>query len=577
MKASTPIILFLLMVCATLFGQSNQARFYALTEPSSVQVGESFNLKFTLNAVTNSEVAIPDLNDFSIISGPNKSVSVQSINGNWNQQTEYSYVLMPKKTGVFVIGSASVRTSSGVQRTEPIKIEVRAVPNTNLSSKSKNFNSPDSNKDIFIQVLPSKNSAYIGEQFYVDFVLYTRLSVQDFQVSEDPGFSHAYAQELKFYNEGQSQQTVNGKTYIRKLIKRFVVFPQESGNVDIQPMVLQVNIIQNNNDPFSGFFGHDVSTESISSKTQQVKTLELPTNQPKNYIGAVGNYTMDISVANMNISINDALSVVITVRGDGDVKRIQMPDMSFSNDFEMHEPKVIEESSSENNGQLVSKKVFEFLLLPKKEGHFNLKTALSWFDPITKSFKNKEFTPVSIVVNHTIVQKTKDDDSDNDNGFSLVSLLKRFLVLFSGIFIGVVLIALFFILIRKRKKDKISPSKKKIVQSTSEESIKIAKKIDPLAGLQGFINTSDQQKFYSTLQSNLRKYLGQTYNIIDKELNNANIFAELKAKGLDSDSIDKIKNIFSTSEQVLYAGADKSALMYFMLNQTKELTESIKG
>ena len=575
MKVSTPIILFLSMVCANIFGQSSQAKFYAQTEPSSVQVGESFNLKFILKTVTNSEVAIPDLNDFSIISGPNKSVSVQSINGNWNQLTEYSYVLMPRKSGIFVIGSASVRTSSGVLKTEPIKIEVRDVPNTNLSSKSKNFTSPDSNKDIFIQVLPSKSSAYIGEQFYVDFVLYTRLSVQDFQVSEDPGFSHAYAQELKFYNEGQSQQTVNGKAYIRKLIKRFVVFPQETGNVDIQPMVLQVNVIQDNNDPFSGFFGHDVSTESISSRTQQIKTLSLPADQPKNYIGAVGNYTMDMSVANMSISINDALSVVITVRGDGDVKRIQMPEISFSSDFEMHEPKVIEESSSENNGQLLSKKVFEFLLLPKKEGHFNLKTDLSWFDPITKNFKTKAFTPVSIAVNHSIVQKTKDDDSDNDSGFRFVSLFKKFLVWFSGIFIGIVLIALLF-LFRKRKKNKLSPSKKTMLQTTPTET-KIEKKIDPLVGLQACINTSDQQKFYATLQSNLRKYLGQTYSIADKELNNANIFAQLESIGLDSDSIDKIKNMFSTSEQVLYAGADKSALMYFMLNQTKELTDSIKG
>ena len=119
------ILLYLLLLLATSgFSQSGKVSFFATAEPATIQTGESFTLSFTLSNTSGSDFIPPDLHDFTVINGPNRSVSVQSINGAWKQVTEYSFTLMPKRAGHFNIGPATIVTKKGSLETQPVDVVV---------------------------------------------------------------------------------------------------------------------------------------------------------------------------------------------------------------------------------------------------------------------------------------------------------------------------------------------------------------------------------------------------------------------------------------------------------------------
>lgn len=575
MKTKSILVFLFFLFVKQSQAQTEQIKFYASAQPSVLAVGQTFTLSFTLTNFSASDIELPNLNDFSIVGGPNKSVSVQSVNGDWKQVTEYSYVLMPRKSGKFSIQSATVKTKKGILKTNPIIVEIndaKQSTNTTNNGVPKNF---DTSNNYFIQVITDKPAAFIGEQVLVDFVFYTKVPVQDFRVMEEPGFLGSYAQELKFYNEPQSQQKINGKNYIRKLIKRYAVFPQTAGEVEIQPMTLEVNILSQDNDPFSGFFGHETETKYCTSKKTSFKSNLLPNPAPSDFIGAVGNWKIDLVPTTTQISKNDALSLIMTLEGDGDVKNIQIPNLSFSPDFEMYAPKVVEENTSENNGRLISKKVFEFLLVPKNEGHHKFSAQISFFDINKRDFDSKTFGPFSIIVDKIKKNENSETEMENDNNsFNLIPTLKKYLAWLAGIIISISLIWLVFTLRGKKRQKPENIKSTTLTQLTESPKQKLSVP-DPSEGLQFYIDQADQQTFYGKLQQNINQYLIQKLNISNTGVTNSEIIKYLNEFSNDQILISKVKTIFSTCEQVLYAGQDKSAMMQLFMEYLKEIKHSL--
>lgn len=565
------ILLYLLLLLATSgFSQSGKVSFFATAEPATIQTGESFTLSFTLSNTSGSDFIPPDLHDFTVINGPNRSVSVQSINGAWKQVTEYSFTLMPKRAGHFNIGPATIVTKKGSLETQPVDVVVNDASGI-ASMPQKGLKKADGKKDFFVEVVTDKSSAYTGEQVLVDFVFYTRVSVQDFRIMEEPTFGGAYAQELQYYEEPQSQVDINGTGFIRKHIKRYAVFPQESGKTEIQPMTLEVNVFTDTNDPFSGFFRRETETKYFTTEKSFFKVETLPDGAPKNFLGAVGNWNLELSPVSTHISKNDALTLLLTVTGDGDIKNVQMPNMKLSYDFEMYAPKTVEENTSEKNGRLVSKKVFEIMLLPKAEGTFSIPAEYSWFDTNKKHFESKIFGPFSIVVNKAIPHESTEDDQSTDSTSAPVPALKKYLAVFAGIVIlGTLIWSIFFIRAKKKTTQNvvIKDSNQVTIPTTFKQSVAIA---DPVKGLQVYLNNADQEKFYSQLQKNLTTFLIQKLQIQNPNASQGEIISHLEKTGHDTVMISKIKTIFTNCEQVLYAGFDKSAMMLLMVEHLEDI------
>ncbi|MBK9733968.1 MAG: BatD family protein [Saprospiraceae bacterium] len=127
-------------------------------DKDTVVLNEMIKVEFMLDNLTGNFVA-PDFVGFQLVSGPNTSSSFMMVNGKVSQKKSYGYILLPTRTGLLKIGSASVEGDGNSIATEPINIQVEASGterySKNTTKKSYNYES-DSGKDSIPELKKTK-------------------------------------------------------------------------------------------------------------------------------------------------------------------------------------------------------------------------------------------------------------------------------------------------------------------------------------------------------------------------------------------------------------------------------------
>ena len=119
------VLLVVLVGCTPAYPQD--IAFEAVVDKNPVALGDQLTLSFVLsNAGTGqgSDLQVPDLGAFHIMSGPNRSTSMQIVNSQMSSSVTYSYVLQPKDIGTFTIGTASIEAGGTTYRSTPLTVEV---------------------------------------------------------------------------------------------------------------------------------------------------------------------------------------------------------------------------------------------------------------------------------------------------------------------------------------------------------------------------------------------------------------------------------------------------------------------
>ena len=187
-----------------------------------VVVGERFRVAFEVNA-DGKDFKAPSFNGFTVVGGPSTSTSssVQIVNGSMTRSVSntYTYVLMADSEGEFTVGSASIKVDGKQVESEPFLIKVLAgEPSSSTASQGgssqgqsqQNTNDPQvSGQDLFVKVIPSKKSAYVGEPVVVAYKLYTRVPVSQLSVSNMPSYGGFWTKECSD-SQRQSSEVVNG-------------------------------------------------------------------------------------------------------------------------------------------------------------------------------------------------------------------------------------------------------------------------------------------------------------------------------------------------------------------------------
>ena len=134
MKIKHYILVVLALCTNLLFAQ--EVRLTASVSSTEVGVGQPFEITFTVNG--NAERFNPPvLNGFQVVSGPNQSSSMTSVNGNTTVSMSLSYDLVALKEGEYTIGAATMVMNGKTYKSNAIKIKVvkgRAVPQNNASA-----------------------------------------------------------------------------------------------------------------------------------------------------------------------------------------------------------------------------------------------------------------------------------------------------------------------------------------------------------------------------------------------------------------------------------------------------------
>ncbi|RMG77921.1 MAG: protein BatD, partial [Bacteroidetes bacterium] len=390
-KTRNRILALLWILPLLAFGQ-NEARFEAWSDARKVVEGNYFEVSFTLKNASGDNFTPPDFGPFTVISGPNSSMSTQIINGVISRQMGYSYTLLATRPGKFTIGPATIRVNGKTLKTSPLQIEV-------VKGQKGQKTTADPESEAFIRAEPSTTDALIGQQILLDYKLYTTVNIDAYAPLEESDYPGFYAQEIKRYNNRVMREVINGVQYTTKVLKRVALFPQQAGILSISPMRMRLEIVTGEGRQFGFFFRNNTVPVIVRTPEVEIKVHPYPADAPPTFTGAVGLYAFQASVDNQFLTTDDALKIKMLINGNGDIKRLQAPPTGLPRDsFEIFEPKVLDERIFENQGELNGRKIFEIAAVPKFPGRYTFRPKFTYFDTDSLKFVTLQSGPFNLIV-----------------------------------------------------------------------------------------------------------------------------------------------------------------------------------
>ena len=243
--------------------------------PGIVAADEQFNVTFIIEGEGRpSGFSWTPGDGFSLVWGPQKgeSTSVSIINGKRTKSSQftYTYILMPKSTGKFELPRATAKVGGNEISSAETSIEVLASGSSSSSnsghsssggrSSSSAASGNISSSDLFLKFSLNKTSAVIGEPITAELKLYQKVDIAGFEGAKFPSFNGFWSQETASPNNIEfHREDVGGQLYNAALLRRYVLIPQQAGNLVIDPaeLVCLVNVrtaSRTGNSIFDSFF-----------------------------------------------------------------------------------------------------------------------------------------------------------------------------------------------------------------------------------------------------------------------------------------------------------------------------------
>ena len=348
-----------------------------------------------------------DIADFDILSGPNQSSSSSTsiINGvrTSSKTLTFTCILRPKREGTFTIPAATI-TADGKQMTSK-ELTVKVLPPDQQGSQqsgsqqgrgatTSSSTGQISNDDLFIRATVSKKKVYEQEAILLTYKIYTTVNLTNVsgKMPDLKGF-HTQEVEMPKGNREFELEHYNGRNYRTIVWSQYVLFPQQSGQLEIPSIAFEGTVAQRvqSYDPFEAFFNGGSSYVNVQKTIRTPKlTIDvspLPSGKPASYYGGVGSFNISSSISTTELKENEAVTLKLVISGTGNMKLIKTPEVKFPADFEVYDPKVDNKFTLKTSG-LSGNKVIEYLAIPRHGGNYTIPPVeFSYFDVKSGSYK----------------------------------------------------------------------------------------------------------------------------------------------------------------------------------------------
>ena len=562
---------------------------FTASAPDAVAVGDQFRLSYTITTKKVRDFQAPSMKGFDVLMGPSRSEqsSVQSINGKTTSTSRitFTYILMANAEGEYTIPGASITADGNQMISNSVNIKVLPKDNAASSQEGGNVSANGrgkaiANNDLFITATVNKTNVYEQEAFLLTYKIYTAVDLRMFENVKLPDFKGFHSQEVELPNNRRwGLEHYKGRNYQTTIYRQFVLFPQQSGKLTIEPARFDASIAQmlEVDDPFEAFFNGGNNYVEIK-KTLMTPRLEinvkpLPTGKPANFSGGVGEFELSSSVSTTQVKTNDAVTLKVVISGTGNLKLLSDPTIEFPADFEVYDPKVDNKSRLTNEG-LSGSKVIEYLVIPRTAGIYKIPSVkFSYFDIKSRSYKTLSTEEYTINVDkgegnaqQVISNFTNKEDLkvlNEDIRFIKqgdVELTKKgeffygttnywmFYIIPAFIFI------VFFVIYRKR-----IAANSNIAHMRTKKANKVAVKRLKLAGK--LLSENKKNEFYDEVLKALWGYISDKLNIPLSRLSKDNVEEELQNYGVKEELIQEFIAALNNCEFARFApGNDNQAM-----------------
>ena len=375
---------------------------FTANAPEVVVSGDQFRLSFTVNTQKVRDFRAPNIKDFEVLMGPSRSVqsSTHIDNGKVTSVNSitFTYILMADKEGTYKIPGATIVADGNNYTSNSVSIKVLPPDQSAGSSSSSDAsrNQPGSgkitDKELFITTTASKTNVYEQEAILLTYKVYTQVNLTGLH-GDTPDLKGFHTQEVELPQQKTfTLEHYNGRNYNTTIWQQFVLFPQQSGKLEIPSLSFEGTVSQRiaSADPFDAFFNGgnyvDIKKNLVTPKLT-INVKELPAGKPTNFSGGVGEFTLSSSISTQELKTNDAVTIKLVISGTGNMKLINTPEVGFPQDFEIYDPKVDNKFNLTRNG-LAGNKVIEYLAIPRHAGTYTIPPIeFSYFDLKSQSYK----------------------------------------------------------------------------------------------------------------------------------------------------------------------------------------------
>ena len=397
------LLFFLQLICLHALGQD--LRISASVNQNNITDKDVLIFSVTLEGISDfPEVPPPESPDFVLISGPSQSSSIQIINGKMSASKTVSWQIAPTRAGKLTINPISIKYRGKIYSTEPVIVNVTASAPTQPRSAPPSGTpdkqvTPSSGEEVFLKAVVPKTTIYMGEELIVSFDLYFK-NVRTFGRKKLPDAQGFWKEELDAPTQPTiTNETVNGVAYRKATIQQIALFATTTGELTIDPMVVDCEVIQpsQRRSIFDDFFGGSFFDDPMFSKTKivtvqsepiKIRVRPLPeSGQPASFIGAVGQFKIESKIDTLQVKQDQALTLQYKISGSGNINAIKLPPPSLPNSVEVFEPK-IEKKIDKSSGSIKGSVTYEYVLIPRRPGLLTVPAIwFSYFDPQTETYR----------------------------------------------------------------------------------------------------------------------------------------------------------------------------------------------
>lgn len=302
------------------------------------------------------------------------STKVEIVNGRYSAGMEFTYLLQPKRAGSLRVGPAELTVDGTTYRSNVATLTVVAPAASAAGDRGPVF--------LVADLAPSK--VYLEQQALYTLRLYRLVNVGEASVSvpevEGVAFSKlGDPREYKGVYQGRSYQVIE---------LRYLLRAQKAGTFTLPPARMDLTVFVPLNRPRRGIFDDPFFAQMASGRPQSLASEALPLEvlplppegRPADYSGLVGSFTVTSTIEPQVIKAGESVTMTVTVRGRGNVKRI--PELKFPplDGVKIYADQPVQKEETGVDG-VAGYRTIKWALVPEREGHYRIPSlALSYFD-----------------------------------------------------------------------------------------------------------------------------------------------------------------------------------------------------
>lgn len=558
---------------------------FEINTPLIVTAGEMFRVEFVLEGKADDDsFRAPSFDGLDVLAGPTVSTGYQitNINGTSSHKTTLTitYVVMARNAGTVTIGAASIDVKGRTYTTKATPVEVvaesaddRRDGEERAAEQGNAVRSKVAQDDILLRLNLSRANVYKGEPIRASLTLYTRVGIAGFENVKLPSFNGFWSQELPTDNYTTHRQTLDGKVYDTRIIKEYLLYPQQTGALTIDPaeMTAVAQVVVRNNNNFDPFFGSGADVYNVQRKLStgrtEVTVKELPAGAPASFNGAVGSFTLSGEQPPADLRANSAATYTVKISGTGNLTFLQAPALDMPSSFEMYDVRTTEALRTTSAGT-TGYRQFEYPFIARAEGEYDIAPVeFSYFSPEKNDYVTLATRPMTLHVEpdasggsgpaQVVAGPSKEDVRrlGSDIRFiksgrpALRSTAMPFMpgtaYIIALLLIAAAFAALYFVM-RRMIRDS-----RNTVLVRNRRANKVA--VQRFRAAERFMREQNRHAFYEEMLRALWGYMSDKLNIPVADLTKEKIRDELQRRGVTAEDARRFTEIISRCDEAQYS------------------------